>query len=940
MLRNELLFAAMAASVFFVSASMIIGNASAVTLTEEQKRIAASLSDKEKAELARQAEVSLPAPSQSDPKRDAPVAPRSRSVGTSNLELTAKQTGAPEPEERPAISAAVDVPVEKVTGQGDAERLEVRRAFADFAKDSEPLRVDTNIKQFGYELFAGSPDTFAPATDVPVPAEYVLGPGDELNIHLYGREDQDLVLVVDREGEIAFPQLGPLAVAGMGFSEAKAFIAQQVKEKMVGITADISMGKLRSIRIFALGEVAHPGSYTVSSLSTISNALFVSGGVKKSGSLRNVQLKRSGQVMAVIDLYDFLLKGDTSEDERLLPGDVVFVPPIGRTAAVAGQVNRPAIYELKREQTVSELVGLAGGLLPTAYKEMALVERIDPAGGQSTIEISLAKREPTTTLQNGDLLKVFSVTDYENNPVYLLGHVKRPGKYAWHKGMQLKEILASADALLPEAKLDYGIVERESGINRETAIIHFNLLDAISGKQSLSLEPRDKIYVFKRAQLREMPMTQIVGSVLNPGKYEVKKDMRLWDLVMAAGGMRRDALLDDVELYRENSETRDITVQRYNLKAGPSISELENPLLQDLDRVVVHSIWEEKKRYSVNVSGEVTNPGGYPLVAGMKISDLVFAAGGITERAYAKVAELTRYEIVDGEKRKTLHQSVDLAGALRGGPEDLELKPFDVLMVRQISNWRAVEHVRVEGEVKFPGIYPIEEGETLANVIERAGGYTGDAYLTGSVFTRESIRAQQQKELDESIKRMEEAIAQAEVSMTTLVSQEVIQSKQKGLEAAKRLLERSRQLKAQGRLVIELASLERMKSSEFNMTLRDGDRLYIPKRPDQVLVIGQVLNTMAMVYRPGYDVDDYLDDSGGLTDMADSDKVYVIKANGRVVRAGGFGWGRNVSIAPGDTIVVPEKLDHFNLLDSALNWSKAMAQIGVTVAAMVAIGVL
>ena len=359
-----------------------------------------------------------------------------------------------------------------------------------------------------------------------------------------------------------------------------------------------------------------------------------------------------------------------------------------------------------------------------------------------------------------------------------------------------------------------------------------------------------------------------------------------------------------------------------------------------MDRVVVHSVWEEKKRYSVNVSGEVTNPGAYPLVAGMRISDLVFAAGGITERAYAKVAELTRYEIVDGEKRKTLHQSVDLAGALRGGPEDLVLKPFDVLMVRQLSNWRAVEHVRIDGEVKFPGTYPIEEGETLANVIERAGGYTREAYLAGSVFTRESIRAQQQKELDDSIKRMEEAIAQTEVSMTTLTSQEVIRSKQKGLEAAKRLLERSRQMKAQGRLVIELASLERMKSSEFDMTLRDGDRLYIPKRPDQVLVIGQVLNTTAMVYRPGYDVDDYLNDSGGLTEMADSGKVYVVKANGRVVRAGGFGWGRNVSIAPGDTIVVPEKLDYFNLLDSALNWSKAMAQIGVTVAAMVAIGIL
>lgn len=938
MLKCKSVIAVMAFAVLSLWTGMAF-NASAITLTEEQKRIAAGLSDKEKADLARQAGVSLPAASgKSDPKQDAPAVIKPRNVGTSNLE--AQGTPRVEDAEVQATTGQAEVPVEEVPSQEAAEALEVRRAFADFAREAKPLTVDTNLKQFGYELFAGSPDTFEPATDVPVPAEYVVGPGDELNVHLYGREDQELVLIVDREGEIAFPSLGPLAVAGMGFAEVRAYIAQQVKEKMVGITADISMGKLRSIRIFALGDVERPGSYIVSSLSTISNALFVSGGIRKTGSLRNVHLKRNGQVMAVIDLYDFLLKGDTSEDERLLPGDVVFVPPIGKTVTIAGQVNRPAIYELNRERTVSELIYLAGGLLPTAYKDMALVERIDPTGGQSSIEISLNKREPTTTLENGDLLKVFSVTDYENNPVYLLGHVKRPGKYAWHKGIQLKEILSSPDMLLPEAKLDYGVIERESGIDRESSIIHFNLLNAINGKEPLALEPRDKVYVFKRAQLREMPVAEIVGGVQNPGKYEAKKNMRLWDLVMAAGGMKREAMLDDVELYRENPITKDISIMRFNLKAGPGLSEQNNPLLQDQDRVVVHSIWEEKIRHSVQISGEVNNPGSFPLAKGMKISDLIFAAGGVTDKAYMKIAELTRYEIVDGEARNTSHQSVDLREVLHGGPGDFELQPFDVLMVRQLSNWREVEHVTVEGEVKFPGTYPIEDGETLVQLIERAGGYTDKAYLAGGVFTRESIREQQQKELDDSIKRMEEAIAQAQASTASLANAEVVQGKKKGVSAAQRLLESSRQVRAQGRLVIELASLKRMRESEFNMTLRDGDKLYIPKRPDQVMVIGQVLNTTAMLYRPDYDVDDYLDDSGGLTDIADGGKIYVVKANGRVVRAGGMGWGRNVSVTPGDTIVVPEKLDYFNLLDSTLNWSKAMAQIGVSIAAMVAIGVL
>jgi protein involved in polysaccharide export with SLBB domain len=324
----------------------------------------------------------------------------------------------------------------------------------------------------------------------------------------------------------------------------------------------------------------------------------------------------------------------------------------------------------------------------------------------------------------------------------------------------------------------------------------------------------------------------------------------------------------------------------------------------------------------------------------MKLSDLIFAAGGVTERAYLKVAELTRYEVIDGEARVTTHQSIDLTDALHGGPNDLVLQPFDVLMVRQISNWREIERIRIDGEVRFPGNYPIEDGETLAHLIERAGGYTDRAYLPGGVFTRESIREQQQKEIDASIERMEETIAQAQASTASLVNAEVIQGKEKGMAAAKRLLDKSKSIKAQGRLVIELKSLERMKQAEFNLTLRDGDHLHIPKRPDQVLVIGQVMNTTAMLYRPNYSLDNYLDDAGGLTKMADDDEVYVVKANGRLVRSGNIGWGRHAKISPGDTIVVPEQLEYFNLLDSTLNWSKVMAQIGISIASMVAIGIL
>jgi protein involved in polysaccharide export with SLBB domain len=350
-------------------------------------------------------------------------------------------------------------------------------------------------------------------------------------------------------------------------------------------------------------------------------------------------------------------------------------------------------------------------------------------------------------------------------------------------------------------------------------------------------------------------------------------------------------------------------------------------------------VWEEKLRHSVQVFGEVHNPGSFTLAQGMKLSDLVFAAGGVTEKAYLKVAELTRYKVIDGEARVTTHMAIDLADALRDGTNDLVIHPFDVLTVRQLSNWREVERVKIEGEVRFPGVYPIEDGETLVQLIERAGGYTDRAYLPGSVFLREAVRKEQQKQMDDASAHMEASIILAEGSKKTLNDPSLIKQKERGLAVAKRVLEKAKEIQAQGRIVIELELLDRMKKSDFNLTLKDGDHLYIPKRPDQVLIVGQVSNTIAMLYRRGYALDNYLDDAGGLTRMGDESEIYVVKANGRVARSGG-GWGRDVKIGPGDTIVVPEKLEQFNFLDSSLDWSRVMSQVAISIASMVAIGIL
>ncbi|MDX8412541.1 MAG: SLBB domain-containing protein [Mariprofundales bacterium] len=815
----------------------------------------------------------------------------------------------------------------------------ISHLLANITTEAKPMAVDTSIKQFGYDLFSGVPTTFAPATEVPVPPEYVLGPGDEIKVQLFGKENSEFSMTVDREGAIAFPNIGPITVSSMHFAEAKAFIAQQIKQKMIGVSASVTMGKLRSIRVFALGEVAQPGSYVVSGLATLSNALFVSGGVKKSGSLRKIQLKRAGKVVATLDLYDFLLHGDTSHDVRLLPQDVVYVPPIGKTVGVAGKVLRPAIFELKEERTLADILLLAGGLRPTAYRKKVQIERISGGAERKVLDILLSKRGEKRRLHDGDLVKVYSVLDFEENPVFLLGNVKRPGKYAWHQGMSLRDLIPNDKALLPETWFKYAVIERERAQTREPMIMHVPLDAVLKGEKRIPLFSRDKVFVFNRAHFREQPKVTVSGSIQHPGGYALKNNMHLIDLVMAAGGLLRDAYQDEVEFYRTDPKSRVVTLHRYSMKQALQGDAASNPLLHDLDRVVIHSVWEMKQRYTVTIRGEIKHPGEFTLVAGMHLTDLLFAAGSVTERAYLPQAEMTRYRVENGEQRVSQHIQVDLAQALHGDVmADIALEPYDVVVVRRLSNWRDTEHASITGEVRFPGSYPVEEGERLSSLIARVGGFTDHAYLPAAVFTRIAIREAQQKRLDDIGKKMEADIDRQSASLSSMTDATIIKRSQKDLERTRAMLKQIRDAKVTGRLVIHLADMQHFKGSDFDLRLRDGDQLYIPQKPDEVLVLGQVYNQTALLYRHDFSRDDYINLAGGVDQFADENHIYVIRANGEV-DANYSPWRRK-NLHPGDTIVVPLALEQFHLIDSMLDWSRVAANIGISLASFKAVGIL
>ena len=904
--------------------SLAVGSALAQTVGESELEMLRSLSPQERAALLREL-GSAPAGPTSERDVSTPEVVEPREPEESALEETSDEA---------AVSVASTVPAPPPLEPLAEEALEIRRAFRNFVAESLPLEVDEELRQFGYELFAGAPTTFAPATDVPVSPDYIIGPGDEIHVQLYGKTNVTSDLTVDRDGVISFPELGPIAVAGLTFREMKELVAREVENRTIGVDVSVSMGRLRSIRIFVLGEVFRPGSYTVSGLSTLTNALFASGGVRKIGSLRRVQLKRSGEVVSELDLYDLLIDGDTSGDVRLMPGDVIFVPPVGSLVGVAGEVLRPAIYEMDGPMTVAELLELAGGLLPTAHRDLIQMDRIED-GRRVTYDMSAAGTAEWS-VESGDLLKVYTIVERDERAVFLEGNVLRPGKRQYFEGMTLLDLVPSTDDLLPETYFDYGLIERENELNREPEYIGIDLGEAlIDGRPEadVGLKPRDRVYVFHRAHFREAPRVRVRGEVRTPGHYEHRKDMRVLDLILAAGGLTRDAWLEEAELLRTDPATLEVELLSIDLGSVLAGDDRANRVLHDLDELVVHSLWEFRARGEVHILGEVNRPGVYTLFEDMRISDLIFSGGNFKDSAYRQEAELTRYAIVDEERREYRQVLVDLAAIAEGSEEaDLELQPYDKLLIRRITNWRGDEVVEVSGEVAFPGRYPIEEGEHLSSLIDRVGGFLDDAYLPAAVFTREEIRALQAEQLERLADQLEADLARLTVPASQDQSASYAAQRQAALEAGSQLAAELRNSEATGRMVVSLEDIVDDPGGDEDVVLSDGDALHVPKRPDFVMVMGEVNNPTAFVYEKGRRAGHYVRLAGGRTRFGDTGKIYVVKADGSVDRSR---WAR---IGPGDVIVVPENLERFSGMRFLLDISQVLYQIGIAAASAYTVG--
>jgi polysaccharide export outer membrane protein len=692
------------------------------------------------------------------------------------------------------------------------------------------------LQPFGYDLFKDASATFAPVGDVPVPSDYIVGPGDQFVVQLFGSQNRTLRLTVGRDGRISFPELGPIDAGGQTFERVANDLEARVARQMIGVRASVGMGATRTIRVFVMGETNRPGSYTVSGLTTVTSALYASGGVKPIGSLRDIQLKRQGAVIRRLDLYDLLLRGDTSGDAKLLPGDVIFIPPVSATVAVDGEVQRPAIYELKGTTTVSDIIQLAGGTTSEADTGRAALVRVNDRRARVVVNVPLDTPSGRSELmRNGDSLRVLRLRPTLDEGVTVEGHVFRPAQAAWQEGLRLTDVLGSVDELKPNADLNYVLIRRELPPDRRITAVSADLSAALrdpSSTRNIKLMPRDRITVFD----------------VESGRREVL-----------------DPLLDEIRRQSRIDQPGEI----------------------------------------VRIDGRVKARGDYPLEREMRISDLLRAGGGLQDAAYGATAELTRYR-VGGEARQTQLLDVDLAAVLKGDASaDLILQPFDFLNVKEIPEWSEQEQVTLLGEVRFPGTYPIQRGETLRSVLRRAGGLTALSFPEGAVFTRVELLKREQEQIDRLAERLQGDLAATALSAAAANQGGAGQA----LSVGQSLLTQLKATKAVGRLVIDLNALEAAKKDlTIDVTLRDGDRLIIPKQKQEVTVIGEVQTTTSHLFRENLTRDDYIGLSGGTTRKADKGRAYIVRADGSVVSSESGGWFRRsgqVAMRPGDTIVVP-----------------------------------
>jgi protein involved in polysaccharide export with SLBB domain len=839
--------------------------------------------------------------------------------------MMAKQAGVTQSQIDNAVSQkeakVIDDPKEQIVDNNiDTEVIEAKK-------------VITKLKRFGSQFF-NNKNEINPYS-IPTPSNYSLTFGDKLKIVIYGAKNESFELLINNNGYATIPLVGELKLIGKTFEEAKLLIKEEV-EKAYPNTRNILIDILEftSIQVTVSGLVKAPGLYNLTSFSTIKDALSFSGGIQNSGSYRNISLKRDGTIIKEFDLYELIRYGNNSSDQTLKNGDIIVVNPLVKQVSIKGFVNNPAIYELKLNESYENLIDFTTGFNAKANTKAIVLKRYE---NNSIKVLNLNDEEFYKTKPlNGDEITVSELSAQSANLVTLSGNIFLEGEVELPQDKKLStlfrtilDIHGENGFFKKDTRYDFSMIENVKGQVRS-----FNLKEVLDGNEDFEINSGDLISIYKK---QSNAFVLVNGDIVNPSKrnYEYIEGMKAKDLFEIVSFNYEKVENGNVKLRYPDSR---ILVNRFdnNIKKTYSIDTLTQPdfLIKEYDEIIFFDYEKANDSFKATIKGEIFIPGTYDISKNTTIKDLVNFAGGFTKKSLLNRAELARYETINEERiRKII--AIDLNKAF---DLNLQILPDDEWTIFAIENWNEKKYITLNGEVKYPGKYSISDGEKLSSVILRAGGFTNTAFVEGSVFTRKEVRELQQKRLEESLDRLKTKALAFKASANK--SGETTSSKENMLQTVTQLEMEASRNKPIGRITLDLYfDLDRFKNSSYDISLKDEDSLYIPSINDTISVVGEVLNQNTFVYDRDLDAKDYLEKAGGVTSLADTDFIYIVKANGEARRVKtDYFWGTSNDVFKGDTIVVPMKLDTISDVTFAKDVSSIVYQLAVTAASLKTVG--
>lgn len=767
------------------------------------------------------------------------------------------------------------------------------------------------LQLFGQSLFVQPPSTFAPLDMLPVPSDYIIGPGDELQVTVWGQVQADLRVIVDRSGQIYLPQVGQVSVAGIHYGDLEQHLKTAVSKYFKNFNLTANVGRLRSIQVLVVGNARYPGTYTISSLSTLVNAIFASGGPSPQGSLRHIQVRRDGAVIVDFDFYDLLIRGDKSKDVRLLPGDVLYFPPVGPLVGISGSVNSPAIYEIREDSKLSDLIEIAGGLSTMADSSKITVDRLVDHQARKTLEFPYDEQSKSLPIKDGDILRVLSIVSRFEDTVTLRGNVANPGRYPWKPGMRVRDLIPNAEALLTRRYW----LDRTAMVNGRATEYPVPLPPCVPNQRPGSASTTGRTANGQTPNGVTPGMMNSRGTLPNGNIAFGAADQTGYSLANGQSNATNysgndaqgpcipgpqysyDGTTDRSSLQGSDQTLSDQTLVENGQQSQMSVENILSPNQ-------VRNVAEDVRRSAPEINWD------YAIIQRVNLQDLTS-------------------KLVWISPRKAILEHEDAS--------NLELEAGDIVTIfsqKDISVPQAErsQYVVIEGEVKRPGVYKLEANERLRSLLERAGGLTPNAYVYGSQLTRQSAQVEQQKSMDQLATEMELQIRQTAMAVAASASPGDVGQLQGVLQG---IVGELRNARASGRVAIPVNPSDKDVNDFPNMDMEDGDRLVIPHTPSTVSVVGNVYSPGSFIFDPRNNTNSYLEMAGKGKPHSDLHHAYILRANGVVLAAnnvnGAFSGNRfdRVRLHPGDQIVVPFKIPTGAFVRGLRDWSQIAGQLAL-----------